>query len=441
MRVTLVVPPWAYWVDPFRIQPLYELGFATLINSRFSESDVEVEISDLRGTSQSERLGLIPESDFYFYWMMKSGDHNDAREVVEEVRGVYPKAKHAAGGTHVSITTVTQEACSSVFDAIVIGPGEESLLQMIRDLKNGGLKRVYRTNYAEVQYGDYLWPRRHYLPEKSIVGTEDLFGRRHRNIRGTTAAFSRGCPFSCSFCVLNVPNMLQMRTPESMAEEIEYLKKEYDIQGLSLRDEICIPLNKKVAVPFLETLGRSNIIWRGQTVVRSNKDMIALAAQSGCVELAFGVESASQQVLDIHTTSKRQSVEDVKEAIRFSKSVGIKVKVCLILGLPGEPPDILDVTKKFLTETEPDYVNLSTFCPYPGSDISSRPEYYGIRFIDNDWGKHAHLLYRYSDEEDVEGLPFEYAPENRWGKTFSRAAILQNVREIQHYVKEKGMTY
>ena len=298
-----------------------------------------------------------------------------------------------------------------------------------------------KSEYSQVLYGDYPWPRRHYLPEEAIVGTEDLFGRAYTNIRGTTAAFSRGCPFSCNFCVLNVPNMLQMRTPESMEEEISYLKTEYGIQGLSLRDEICIPLNKKVAVPFLETLGRSDLIWRGQTVVRSNKDMIGLAAECGCVELAFGVESASQQALDINTRSKNQSIDDIKEAIRFSKSKGIKVKVCLIFGLPGEPPDILDITRKFLDETEPDYVNLSTFCPYPGSDIANRPDYYGIKFIDDDWGKHAHHLYRYSDEEDVEGLPFEYEPVNRWGKTFTRAEILRNVREIQHYVKDRAMTY
>ena len=125
MQVTLVVPPWGYWTDPFRIQPLYELGFATLINSRYAKSSVDVNIVDLRGTLRDQRISMIPESDFYFYWLMKSGDHNEVRDIVQKIRKVHPGAKHAAGGTHVSITPKTQVACATVFDAIVVGPGEE----------------------------------------------------------------------------------------------------------------------------------------------------------------------------------------------------------------------------------------------------------------------------------------------------------------------------
>jgi len=114
--------------------------------------------------------------------------------------------------------------------------------------------------------------------------------------------------------------------------------------------------------------------------------------------------------------------------------------MCLIFGLPGEPQDIVDRTRLFIEESMPDYVSLSGLDPVPGSEIYNNPEHYSFKYIDTDWGKHAHLLYRFSDEEEV-GIPFEYEKTNRWGKTFSRAEIIKNIQEMQHYLRERGMTY
>ena len=229
-----------------------------------------------------------------------------------------------------------------------------------------------------------------------------------------------------------------MRNPESIEEEIKYLKDEYSIKGVNLRDEICIPLSRKVAIPYLEAIGRSDVIWRGQTRVGASKEIIALARQTGCVELAVGVESASQQVLNI--INKKQTVQQAKDFIQMCKSFGIKTKMCLILGLPGEPPDIVNITRSFVEETKPDYVNISGFCPVPGSPAFNNSKYYGIKYIDEDWNKHAHLVFRFSDEEHF-GLPFEYEKNNRWGKTFSRDEIIENIMELQHYFGERGMVY
>ena len=114
--------------------------------------------------------------------------------------------------------------------------------------------------------------------------------------------------------------------------------------------------------------------------------------------------------------------------------------MCLILGLPGESLDIVAKTVQFIEQMGPDYVSVSGFDPFPGSPIYNNMAYYGIKSIDKDWGKHAHLLFRFSNKEEV-GLPFEYFPENRWGKTFSSQQIADNLREVQTYLRDNGMTY
>jgi len=319
---------------------------------------------------------------------------------------------------------------------VVLGPGEESFIEIINNCCNGGLEKTYTSDWKMVNYNDYPFAQRHYLSESAIINTE-LFGK-YGGERGTSAMFSRGCNFKCAYCVYNVPSAIQMRSPQAVEAEIKYLKAEYNIKAINLRDEICIPLSPKVAVPHLEAIGRSEVIWRGQTRVGAPRDMIVLARETGCVELAVGVESVSQDVLNI--INKGQKIQQVREFFEICREVGIKTKMCLILGLPGEPPDIVDITRAFIEQVRPDYVNISGFCPVPGSDIFNNRQNYGIKYIDEDWGKHAHLVFRFSDEEHF-GLPFEYEQTSQWGKTFSRSEIINNIRELQHYLQQYCMSY
>lgn len=440
LKVGIIVPTWHYFSNPFKLQPLNELYFATVIDFHFKSQDIKVNIIDLRqlrkkeGTFQRNKINsYVPEQDLYLYWISKTADYFEIVSIVEELQRLYPRAKHAAGGTHVDNFP---EECAEHFDAIVVGPGEESFIKIIKDSLKNSLDKIYRDDWELRQYGDYPFPRRNYLPEVSVVNTE-LF-EKYGAVTGTSTMFSRGCNFKCVYCVYNIPHRVQRKSNKSVEEEIKYLKQEYKIKGVNLRDEICIPLARKVAISFLETMGSLGVIWRGQTKVGASKEIVSLARESGCVELAIGIESVSQRVLDI--INKKQTVNQAKEFILFCKSVGIKVKACFILGLPGEPQDVVNITRSFINETKPDYVNISGFCPVLGSKAYKNSDYYGIKYIDKDWSRHAHLLFRFSDEEEF-GLPFEYEETNRWGKTFSREEIIENIKELQHYCQEQGMTY
>ncbi len=438
--IGIVVPSWHYFANPFKLQPLNELYFATVIESRFQSDKVKVQVIDLRPTrlqkkafAEETTIYPIPEQDLYIYWITKTADYPELVSIVKKIRSIYPKAIHAAGGTH--IQNFPDEG-RQVFDAIVLGPGEESFISIILDGMNGILRKEYSTEWKDVRYSEYPFALRHYLPETSIINNE-LF-EKYDGVLGTSAMFSRGCNFNCAYCVYNIPHSIQRRTPTSVEDEIMYLIKEYKIQGVNLRDEICIPLSREHAIPFIEAIARCNVIWRGQTRIGTDRDILKLARESGCVELALGVESVSQRALDI--VKKKQSVKQARDFIALCKSLNIKVKMCLILGLPGEPQDIVDMTKTFIDDTKPDYVNVSGFCPVPGSDIFQNFRRYGIKSIDKDWNRHAHLLFRFSDEEDF-GLPFEYEKTGEWGANFSRSQIIHNIKEIQHYLRENRLCY
>lgn len=439
IAVSFIVPTWHYFNDPFKLQPLKELHLATVLADRFRDR-IGVSLIDLRELRRKnmmfniENIGtLIQEQSLYLYWIDKSADFMELASVVSILRQLYPGSRHAAGGTHVQ---VFPEESGEVFDTLVIGPGEETFVRLISDFEDQRAGKQYVQDWKEADYSRYPHARRDFLPESAVVNTT-LF-EKYGGIRGTSAMFSRGCNFQCAYCVYNIPHTIQRRRPEQVASEIQYLKQAYGVAGINLRDEICLPSAPRLAIPYLEAIGRQNVLWRGQTRVGASRELLSLARQSGCVELALGVESVSQRVLDM--VKKQQRVEEAKQSIALCRELNIKVKMCLIFGLPGEPEDILDQTLRFIEETQPDYVNVSGFCPVPGSHIFYNRARFGIKEIDPDWNRHAHLMMRFSDEEHF-GLPFSYEEKTPWGTSFSGGDIMQNIKTIQVFLRENGRCY
>lgn len=435
--VCFIVPSWHYWTNPLKLQPMWELYYATVCQSHFDKNDVTVVIEDLRGAQTetlTEAVGRVGEHDIYAYWIMKTGDSVEIAAIVNLLRQRFPGSKHVAGGTHIDMLP---DECADTFDAIIVGPGENSFRQIVKDVRNKGLAKTYEQTYREVPFTDTPFPDRSLLPDDRVVNTE-LFGQ-YGGVRGTSLYFSRGCVYKCAFCVYNVPSYLQMRSPEMMRAEIKYLKDRYAVEGLNFRDEVAVHPNAKISTQMFDVIGEADVVWRGQTTTLASYEQLKMARDSGCLELSIGVETVDDQVMKI-INKAWQTEEQIRGFIDNAKKLGIKIKMCLIFGLPGEPRDIVERTIKFVEETEPEFISLSGFCPVPGSPIFNDPQYYGLRVIDRDWSKHAHLLYRFSDQEEV-GLPFEYEKNTRWGAAFSREEIKENIRQTQRWLASREMVY
>ena len=135
--------------------------------------------------------------------------------------------------------------------------------------------------------------------------------------------------------------------------------------------------------------------------------------------------------------------QDREQILRFSenaKLVGIKIKICLILGLPGEPENIVEKTIDLLKDIEPDFASVSGFLPVPGSPIAENPALFGIKKIDKNWHRYSHLLFRFSDTEEV-GLPFDYDTGPSSINNFNRQQIAENIMQVQNWLKERAMVY
>ena len=182
-------------------------------------------------------------------------------------------------------------------------------------------------------------------------------------------------------------------------------------------------------------MATKNIKWRGQTRALKDTSILKLAKQSGAIELSFGLESVNQEV--INYTDKKIKISDIEETLQACQKYGIKTRLYLLNGLPGEEMSIVQETIDFIERNNPDIVLLSSLQPYPGSPIERNPEKYGIKWISNSYDKFNHIVCRDGNSKDnpENAVPYEFEK----GKGLSRKQIIGNMLNLQSYLRGRGM--
>ena len=230
LKIGFIFPSSEYLHDPFKGDPHTHFQILTVIEHHFGNG-VGLSLIDLRGIKKESAIYHIPECDVYLH-SVYTLDYDEQLSIVKKLRERYPKAKHIAGGPH---ATVFQEECLKIFDCLIIGDGEETIVQAVKDIISDDLKKMYKQKTV-IDINRYQFPLRKYLPESTIARKGLLamkIKKKYGELLSTTVIFSRGCPYGCYFCAM--PQIkeyapgIRYRKPELITEEIEYLKKTYGI--------------------------------------------------------------------------------------------------------------------------------------------------------------------------------------------------------------------
>ncbi|UCF00106.1 MAG: B12-binding domain-containing radical SAM protein [Planctomycetota bacterium] len=432
LHVGFILPPDTVNFAPFRNQPLTVLYLMSILEERLGNK-IELSLIDLRGVDKKYINYYIPEMDVYAYTAM-SPEFSTICKIRDVIRSIYPKSLHIVGGPHIIIF---KEKTSEGFDSIAIGEGEEIISQIIKDILANNLKPVYENSDA-IDLDKYPYPFRKYLPYPSVVDTGILDGE-NKHLLGTNALFSRGCPFNCYFCAKIILGTTRFRAPKLIEEEIEYLKREYKVEALAIKDDNSIPIDKKIAKPFLEAIGRTGVKWRGQSRANGiSEDMVKLAKESGCADIGVGIESMSPKALKL--VNKKIDLDQAKEYINILHKYEIGVRLNFLFGLPGESEDIVSRTLDFIDETKPKSVLLSLLCPMPGTKIANNPDEFGMRITNKNWDDYYTVFGRF-DENEKPHLLFKYKKTTPWGESLSAEKILNNYNELQAILRDRNLIF
>ncbi len=290
------------------------------------------------------------------------------------------KARIVLGGVHATaIPEFIIKNYSDVFDCVVVGEGEITMLELVDAFKsNSHLKDikgiVYKDNNRIVRtemrpYIDDLnslpFPARDLIPQNLFV--PNSHNARYKNC--ITILTSRGCPFNCSFCAARLVSGVRyrMHSADYVLEEMEMLKRDYGARQLLITDDT-FTINHERLIKICEGMikRKFNLEWFCFSQVNVvNKELLTLMKKAGCYNIGFGVESADEEIRKRMGKNIRSS--DVISAVHTANKLGIKTQTFYILGTPGETKQQMEKTIEFAKEVNSTLVFFNMLVPYPGT--------------------------------------------------------------------------
>lgn len=194
---------------------------------------------------------------------------------------------------------------------------------------------------------------------------------------------SLGCPYTCSFCMINIinrtdssenissqdSNIFRWWNPEFIIKQFDYFA-EQGIKNIKIADELFV-LNPnhfiKICDMIIERKYNFNI-WAYSRIDTCKPIYLDKLKKAGVNWLGLGIENPSSVIRkEVHKDAfKNVKIIDIINSIRDS---GINVAANYIFGLPEETKESLEFTYNFAEESNTEMVNFYSAMAYPGSPL------------------------------------------------------------------------
>ncbi len=247
-------------------------------------------------------------------------------------------------GPHASAAPAESMACAPQVDAMIVGEPEDAVLALAAQdtftpeavpsltWRRGGAVVAHSAHGSFSGFLDMPYPawdlldlRRYRLP---MVGSPYVI-----------VETSRGCPYSCDFCVapIHQGHKFRERSAKALVDEIERSQRELGVNFFYLWGDT-VTLNAKTFSAFCdELIARNlNVRWFGNARADNLTDpaFVHRLRRSGCWMLAMGIESASPEIRK--DMVKRLEEQKIRTAFQNLREAGIKSFGFFIFGYPGD---------------------------------------------------------------------------------------------------------
>ncbi len=305
-------------------------------------------------------------------------------QYIKKIRDVLPECFIFIGGPHVTFLPAETLAGCRELDAVVIGEGEETVVDLVKSFsitdprwpdavrgiacrhKDGDTERIVVTPARPlIRDLDTLpFPARHLVPYNEYKLFDNDAG----------AGFmitSRGCTFACNYCSSShlMGGKFRARSPKNVVDEVEELAVKYHVANLEFLDDNFM-LNHSRALAIgreIRARGLDVSFVASSRVNEVNPEVLRELKRAGMSTIYYGVESGSMKTLEL--MNKRITLSMAEDAVRTAKDCGISVLTSFILGYPGETYEDMDATIRFAIHLDPDYAQFTILTPYPGTPI------------------------------------------------------------------------
>jgi radical SAM superfamily enzyme YgiQ (UPF0313 family) len=322
--------------------------------------------------------------------------HNAAR-IAARLKTLVPHAVVTVGGPHVSALPERTLETFPGFDYGIVGEGERSWFDLIARLEAGttpqdveGLvwrdgptvRANPRAAYLDGEELDRLpEPAWDLVPDFPLRFQPNIFNYRQTPVASVVT--SRGCPFSCTFCDRSTSGR------RGRYHDVDYVVamcgrlERMGVRHILFYDDLFTVKHARVIALCERFLAEGfRFTWSCNSHPNLlDAETLRLMKRAGCWQIAYGIESGSQRVLDLVKHEVR--IPRMLETLRLTRAAGIRVKGLLMMAHPNETAESLEETVEFLRTAPLDLAQVTKFTPYPGTPLYGSIRSYG-RFAE-DW--------------------------------------------------------
>lgn len=340
-------------------------------------------------------------------------------KIARGVKKSCPDLKVVIGGQHASIVP-EEVAANPIVDAAVIGEGEITFVELLKHYMGEGVSLegiaglCYRADDGQIKKTRPRERIRNLDELPDAVRVPEILKRSNNwNLafpapdRQTGVAqinTTRGCPYSCSFCISPVlwasgetgPKGITFRSPERVVTEIRRIQQDHGVNFFYFNDltfnqspvhmrALCNEIiSSGLHVPGHENDPDhidNNIHWFCMAKIGLSQEDAQLLADAGCVKIGFGIESFDDKELgDFNKPfSKGPSV---RETLAATNKVGIFNRVYIIMGSPHEKKDAFETLLQNLLSMDIDQIRVAFIAPYPNTASHTGWKDYIIKDLD-----------------------------------------------------------
>lgn len=271
-------------------------------------------------------------------------------------------------------------------DVVVIGEGEQTLLEVCKAFLSGQADRLM--SIKGVAFGSN--GKTVFTEKRAVLQTLDSLPfpawnqvdwdryrsvwEKHHGYFSVNMVTTRGCPYHCNWCAKPIYGQVyNSRSPENVVEEMIQLKSFVNPDHIWFADDI-FGLKPGWVQRFSELVNERNvkipfkIQSRADLLLHENE--VAALASAGCDEVWIGAESGSQKILDaMEKGITRRQIAEARELLRKHK---IKTSFFLQFGYRGEMEEDIRLTIDMVKELMPDNIGISVSYPLPGTKFFER---------------------------------------------------------------------
>lgn len=386
MKVLLINPPYLsiYGPDRGAVKSHFPLGLgyvaSYLIKNGFGVSYLDPEAEGLNIASIRERLKRTAPD--LVGVTSTTPTFKSAMDVASLVREELD-CPIALGGPHASVLPeYTIEKYHSLFDCMVVGEGESTMLELCAALQGGEDFSAVR-GLCSLSNGRAFFAGKREgiedlddipMPAREIADMELYAEPNDFNSVGKKAATmftSRACPYECVFCASRSiwGRKVRYHSPERVIEEIRLLHERYKVEHILFKDDT-LGLKRERVVDICEGIiryGKKLYFSCLARVDSLDEDLLALMKRAGFFHVCFGIESGNDEIMK--NLKKGITKDEARRTLKSANKLGFKTFCTFMIGNPGDTRQTVRDTIRFAVELNPTIALFYILVPYPGTEI------------------------------------------------------------------------